>query len=709
MPAHIDSAIWGDRFDAWTTLWLIEHLSERIGSLNFHAETTEILYPIGYNLWSFGHMALQAIGGLLVTLGVPLVTSYNMLLIGSIWTSALGAHALGFELTRSHLSAGVAGVVFASTPYLYAEAGAGCIELVAAGLLPIHALCMVRLLRAPSKSRMWVAAFVLAIIGPFNWYYTLFAGLFAAGFLCWHLIEVGAVTLRKPGPSPKKTGLKLAVLSLLIAAFIDAPLIMNARRETPKRPSVSAELFSSETAFTEVRSVTNGAYPLDELSAELLQRVDAMQVHFNSTSIRALIDGRFESNPLQSTPGSLAFGVGIVGLLLGGRRTWGWAGIAAGTTCLTLGPFLNISGSLLLEEASNNWPLPYYWAHEFLPFFAKAYRPYRICVVASMCLAVMGSIGAAAWMRSARRPSLLFPLLILGVVGFSQPHWSGDKPAHRPMASTSIDDAFYQLAKKEQGGVISLPLHYQPVSTANARIQYQQTAHKHPILNSNQLIRWPDLLRFKDHVQSNEALNVFVDLSRKATPYSVSSDAIADLVNHNYRWVVAHRSVKADKVELAGEMVTADLLPPPAWRLLNTLFGTPTIDTESTVVWDINNHEASDTPTLESATGIHPIALLFDPIETGFPLVLAPGQTLPLYSGPAKELHAWILATDEAANLSLRIEGQGIVREQPLELPEGFWQYTTVELDQAGDIELSLVGRGDYASKVHITQAGVIQ
>ena len=107
MPAHLNSAIWGDRFDAWTTLWLIDHLGERLATLNFGAETTEILYPIGYNLWSFGHMALQAIGGALVALGVPLIASYNLLLLLGIWTSALAAHALGKTLTGSH-RAGVA-------------------------------------------------------------------------------------------------------------------------------------------------------------------------------------------------------------------------------------------------------------------------------------------------------------------------------------------------------------------------------------------------------------------------------------------------------------------------------------------------------------------------------------------------------------------------------------------------------------------------
>ena len=707
MPAHIDSAIWGDRFDAWTTLWLIDHLSERISDLNFSAETNQILYPIGYNLWSFGHMALQGIGGIFVTLGVPLVVSYNLLLLFSIWTSALGAHALGFELTRSHLAAAVAGIVFASTPYLYAEAGAGCIELVAAGLLPTHALCLVRLMRRPSQKRMWTAALVLALIGPFNWYYTLFAGLFAIGFIVWHGVAFGSHIRRDSGSAEKRTGIKLVILSLFIAAALDAPLIMQARRETPTRPNINTALFSSDAAFSEVRSVTNGSYPLEDLTAEALQRVDAMQVHFNSTSIRAIVDGRFESNPLQSTPGALAFGVGMVGFLLAGRRTWGWAAIAAATTGLTLGPFLNVSGSLVLQEAATHLPLPYYWAHEHLPFFSKAYRPYRICVITSMCLAVIGSIGAAAWIRSPRLPSFFLPLIGLGVVGFSQPHWSGDKPSNRAMASTAIDDAFYDLAQLEPGGVISLPLHYQPVSTANARTQYHQTAHRHPILNSNQLIRWPDLLRFKDHVLSNDALSVFTNLSRKPTPYTISSEAIQALISQEYRWIVAQQSVKADRIELAGEMVTADLLPPPAWRFLDALLGEPVIETEATVIWDLQNHDNSTTAVTEDAAGMESLSLLFDPIITGFPLVLAPGQTLPLYSGKAAQFHAWVLPINPSASLSLRIEGDGIVDEVPLPSTQGHWRYTTVDLNDPGDVQLSLVGRGEHASKIHITHAGV--
>ena len=704
MPANINSAIWGDRFDAWTTLWLIDHLGERIVNLDFGAETTEILFPIGYNLWSFGHMALQGIGGMLVAIGLPLVATYNLLLLLGIWSSAIAAHALGKTLTGSHLAGGLAGVVFASTPYLYAEAGTGCIELVAAGLLPLHAMTLIQLLRDPSLKRMGWATACLAIIGPFNWYYTLFAGLAALGILAIHAVGLWRLGLRSPTQSTRRHGLKLALLSLLLAAIIDAPMIALARQETPARPDISADLFSSDEGFQAVRSVTNSAAPIDTLDKAQLQQVDALQVHFNSTSVRSLLEGRFEANPLYSTPGRLAFAAGIFGLFVAGRRTWGWASIGAGATVLTLGPYLNISGALMLPESAHDWPLPYYWAHEYLPFFSKAYRPYRIGVVTSMCLAAMASIGVAAWIRSARLPSFKWPLLVFGTVAFSQPHWASTAPANRPLASTAVDSAYHQLAELEEGGVIELPLLYQPVSKANALTQFHQTVHGHPILNSNQLIRWPDLLRFRDHVGTNGGLSLFVDLARRDLPLTVEESDITALRAQGYRWIVARRQVEADSVELAADMVGADLLGAPAWALLDGLFGVPVIDSGATVIWDM---AASGGGHTVGPDDIQSLDLLFDPVSTGFPLVLREGQRLSIFEGEASAFQGWLLSINPDAAVSLLIEDDGIAREVPLELIEGHWRYSNLQLDAQGEVRLSLVGRSEHASQIHITLASV--
>lgn len=704
MPAHLNSAIWGDRFDAWTTLWLIDHLGERIASLDFGADTSTILYPIGYNLWSFGHMALQGIGGALVALGLPLVATYNLLLLLGVWTSALAAHALGRTLTGSHLAGGLAGIVFASTPYLYAEAGTGCIELVAAGLLPLHAMTLIQLLRDPSIKRMGWSTACLAIIGPFNWYYTLFAGLAAVGILTVHAVGLWRLGISAPAQQTRRRGLKLAILSLVLAAGIDAPMIALARQETPTRPNISAELFSSEAGFQAVRSITNSAAPIETLDKVQLQQVDALQVHFNSTSVRALLEGRFEANPLYSTPGRLAFAAGIFGLFVAGRRTWGWASIGAGATILTLGPYLNISGALMLPESAHDWPLPYYWAHEYLPFFSKAYRPYRIGVITAMCLAAMASIGAAAWIRSVRLPGFKWPLIAFGALAFSQPHWANPAPARRPLANTAVDDAYHELAHLDDGAVIELPLLYQPVSKSNALTQFHQTVHGKPILNSNQLIRWPDLLRFRDHVGSNPALSLFVDLARRELPLSLEEDAITSLQSQGYRWLTARRQVEADSVELAAEQVGADLLGAPAWMLLNGLFGEPVIDSGTTVVWDMSMKTGSHRVDAEDVV---PLNLLFDPVKTGFPLVLRSGQKLQLYEGQASAFNAWLLSMNPDAAVSLLIEDEGVAREVPLELIEGSWRYNSSALDTEGSVRLSLVGRSEHTSQLHITLASV--
>jgi hypothetical protein len=700
--------IWGDRFDAWTTLWLIDHLAERLSTWNWDPMTTDILYPLGYNLWSFGHMALQLIGGALVAIGLPLIFSYNLLLLAGIWTSALSAHALGRELTGSHRAGGVAGITFATTPYLYAEGGAGCIELVAAGLLPLYAMCLIRLLRKPSRSAFVLATLALAIIGLFNWYYTLFAGLLGLGIVLWQLIDIGPSSIRAPHRSVHRLGLIMAVGSMVLAAAINAPLIAEARRETPTRPGLSAELFGDEIAFEEVRSVTNGSQPIQTLDEATLERVDAMQVHFNSTSIRSLIDAGFEVNPLHSTPGSLAYLVGIFGLLAAGRRTWGWVAIATGATVLTLGPFLNVSGALLLPPGSSNWPLPYYWAHEYLPFFSKAYRPYRIGIIATTALSAAGAIGAAAWIRSSTLPSIRIPLLVLGLAAFSQPHWSGDRPAQRPMADATVKPIYTELAALETGAVIELPLQYQPVTNANARTQYNQVVHGHPILNSNQLIRRPDLLRFRDFVSSNSALHTFVDLSRKELPFEVEPADIDALKAQGFRWIVAHRQVREDTVSLAGQMAHADLLPTAAWQLLSTLFGEPTLDNTESVVWDLNAALTGKDPIQIDGKDLVALNLMFDPVQTGFPLVLHPGQTASIYQGPVQRLTGWFHGALQSGDVTLRIDDAGIVREIPLPLTPGHWQYVDIPINAVTSSELMLVGRGDGPVRLNITQAMVM-
>ena len=401
--------------------------------------------------------------------------------------------------------------------------------------------------------------------------------------------------------------------------------------------------------------------------------------------------------------------MGIFGLIAAGRRVWGWIAIAAGATLLTLGPFLNVSGALLLGPNAAEWPLPYYWAHEYIPFFSKAYRPYRIGIIAAAAFSIAGAIGAAAWVRSRTMPSINPVLALLAAGAFSQPHWSGERPSGRPLADATVKDIYTELAQLETGAVIELPLQYQPVTTANARTQYNQTVHGHPILNSNQLIRRTDLLRFRDFVSSNSALSTFVDLSRSKPPYTMETDDIRALQAMGFRWLVAQRLVPDDTVSLAGEMVHADLLPVEAWQLLERAFGEPIVDNEESVIWDIQNARLEEHLIQIDGASTTDLGLIFDPVETGFPLVLFPGQTISVYEGTLSRFTAWIHLEQEEGEVTLRIEDAGIVREKPLEVQAKHWTYVDIPIEGKGNISLKIVGRGEESIRLNITHAKVVQ
>jgi hypothetical protein len=709
MPMAMDSAIWGDRFDAWTTLWLIGHLAEGLEQGNLSATTTDILYPLGYSLWSFGHMALQAIGALMVWAGLGLVQSYNCLLIGGIWTSALAAHLLGRELTGSHVAGAVAGTVFASSPYLYAEGAAGCIELVAAGLLPLHAWSLVRLCKAPSWRRCLVAACVLAIIGPFNWYYTLFAGVFGLGFCAWQVAAAGR-KIRHPSREAHRRAVGLMLLSMAMAALIDLPLIDAAQQETPSRPPISAEMFSDNQAWERSQAIADGTAPIEELTLPRLEELDAMQVHLNSTSLLGLIQARFSVNPLGITPGALAYGAAFLGLLVGGRRTWGWLVLAGAFTVLTLGPYLNPEGSLSLHQPQVQFSLPYAWLYAWLPFFSKAYRPYRFAVVVLQCLAVIAAIGAGVLVRQLGPRWTGIGAGLLGIVGFSQPHWAGDVPANRSLMDARVPALYSALAKEPEGAVIELPLHYQPVSIAAAKQQTYQLAHGHPLLNTNQLIRRPDLLAFRDLVADNSFLRVLLDLGRTEPPLRVRDSDIAAVQAMGFRYLVVHDQVPGDAQHLAGERVWADLVTEPARTMLRTLMGDPIIQTPTGQVYDLNQVDLQAGRT-RTWTGeeIEHLQPPFDTAQTGFTLRLKQGDGVDLHYGTARQISLWARpAGEQSGQLEIHAIGESDTQVQQVRLHPNTWTRTALDLSDLGPSQIRLIA-GPDGTEVSLTRMLVLR
>jgi len=679
MPAHLDTHIWGDRFDAWTTLWLIDHLAEGLRTGTLSAHTDQILFPIGYSLWSFGHAALQGIGALMVAVGMPLIASYNLLLIGGIATTGFAAHLLGRELGGSHAAGFVAGGAMASSPYLYGEGAAGCIELTAAGLLPLFAWTMVRLARSPTWARMLQSAVALAIIGPFNWYYTLFTGMFGLGFVAWMAAQ------------GKRRAVALALAAMTLAGALNAPLIPLVRQETPTRPAIEPAAFADAETWTRAKEVADVRVDLAALTDDRMLELDALQVLQNSTRLPALLTADFPVNPLDSTPGRLAWLVGLVGFAAAPRRTVGWVAIAGGAAVLTLGPFLTVDGTPPLPVWSAETPLPYFYAYEHLPFFSKAYRPYRIGVIALMCLGAAGAAGLGSLRLRPRICGSIAAAVL--IVGFSQPHWVSGRPATRPLADAATPPIYERLATAPEGAVIEVPLAYQPFSVANSRFQYNQVAHGKPLLNCNQLIRRTDLAAFRAYVLDNGLLRTLVDLARQPPPYAFTGADLTALVDDGFRYLVVHRKVEADSVQLAGDIGPADLLGLPALELVELALGAPAMEDADAAIYRFPDGVSPTRSYSLEADGYDEVALDLDAQNLGLPVVLHPGDSLPLWTGQARRLGFWARVDEPGVGVQIApVDGSPTV--VPLAVDPGHWTWIEVPVESEGELALALVGTG---------------
>ena len=696
MPSAIMDQVWGDRFDAWTTLWLIDHVHHRLADGTLSAATTDILFPFGYNLWSFGHAALQLFGVALMFLGIPLIPAYNLLLIGGFASSGVAAHMLGWTLTGRHNAGFVAGAVFATSPYLYGEGAAGCIELVAAGFLPLYALSLVRVAREPGWRTALQSAVVLAVIGPFNWYYTLFAGMLGLGMVTWQLLEF------------RVRGAAWMLAGIVLAAAADAPLIPLVRRETPTRPPLSAALFEDREAWQAKMRLSDGKLDLPDLNEQVLEDHDSMQVIENATTVEALLRARFTVNPLQSTPGMLAFVVGIIGTAIAWRRGAGWALIGMGATVLTLGPFLRLDETPPLPGWSGDLPLPYYYAYQYLPFFSKAYRPYRIGVVTLTCCAALGAVGMAVLAAEVKERWLHLGAFALGVLATTQPFWSGDRPALRPLTASKIPDVYTKLRDLPEGAVVEIPLQYQPLTVANARFQYNQIAHRHPTINCNQLIRRTDLLAFRDYVSGNDFLTTLVDIGRRKPPFRFSAADLDAVRRDGFRYVILHTTAEADDTRLSGNETSADLVGQPAVAMLEDVFGTPILRDEGRRIYQIPD-EFPDLAAryVWSGDDVVNLDLLVDVKRFGLPLHLAAKASLRLWEGEAREVSFWA-RPESGDGLTVRIHSDAGNRLVPAPLIDRHWRWIQVPITETGPVEVSLIGASG-AVRVRLTNAQVLR
>ena len=162
----------------WGYAWVAEALLA--GELPTH--TTLLSWPGGGALWFID--MFDALLTLPVNLIWGPVAAYNAAYFFNFWLAGVGAERLGRRVSDSDAGGWLGGICFMATPQLLGQAYNGISETLAVGWLPLALVALMDALDAPTVKRGAVAGALQAITTLFNWYYGLFAGIFAILLLC---------------------------------------------------------------------------------------------------------------------------------------------------------------------------------------------------------------------------------------------------------------------------------------------------------------------------------------------------------------------------------------------------------------------------------------------------------------------------------------------------------------------------------------------
>ena len=198
-------------FSVWRIGWVFRQLTGDPRSL----WDANIFHPAPQTFANSDAMLLPALSAApLLAAGVHPVVSYNLLLIGSFFLSAVAAYLLGRELTGSRPAAFVAGVIFGFYPFRFEHYSH--LELQMSFWMP---LCLLALHRfAATRRLLWaIAAGALAVA---QFYSSMYLGTFFAMYAVIVAAVLGwkhRADLRELAPRALAVAIIAAVCALPLA------------------------------------------------------------------------------------------------------------------------------------------------------------------------------------------------------------------------------------------------------------------------------------------------------------------------------------------------------------------------------------------------------------------------------------------------------------------------------------------------------------
>jgi hypothetical protein len=454
LPVLLDptGTLLGDpRIDVWNHAWGYDWVARHLaaGTVPFH--TPYLGAPAGGTLWF-----IDAPGALialpLTALGGPAL-GYNAVLIGRIAWAGFAAQQLAEHLWGREGGAGwVAGLAYATTPFLLAELGNGISEVCATGWLPLTLWAASRALQQGGIRRFALLGLLQGITTVTTFYYGLTSAVLVG------LLVLGTVGSRwREGTRPD-----LRLLGgLALAALIGGLLIV------PHWAAFRASLAAPDALIRRSADLNMALMAHNAVDP----RVFFMPGDFQSVDLAAEYGEPFVHTAYLRWAVLLLAGAGVVGA----RRHRGWAALAVASLLMGMGPYLWWGGEWL-TVGGRMVSLPFGWLRAVLPQLAITH-PLRLSLGAQAIVCALAG-GGAAWLAGrvggrGRVALLVGASLLVAAEGL----FGSAATFPLPRADAAVP-AIY--ADAPEGMVLDLPAEV-GTTMATSRYFWWQTVHGRPV------------------------------------------------------------------------------------------------------------------------------------------------------------------------------------------------------------------------------------
>jgi hypothetical protein len=487
---HATSALPADLGDPVLNTWILAWAAERLPHGLTGWWEAAVLYPYHDTLAFSEHLLGVALftAPLQWASGNP-VLAYNAAFIGSFALAGGGAYALARELRLDRVSAVLTGLLFAFSPYRFAQQSH--VQVLMAGWMPVCLWALHRYLRrGTTRDLVWfVLAFLLQALS--NGYYLFF-------LLVPVLLIVCSAAAARAMSAKRVYGLAAAGVVVFAALAPFAVAYMRARRMYGLHRTVDeVVIFSADLlSYLGIEPEWTRPWPAERMlwpgwvaaAGTVIASAAVFRQTRDSTWRRArpwvviafaglTLTSALAHSPFAATAAfwgmaaslCVPFPRGTVGLYIL---------IALAAAVLSLGPLPTVGGRPLLSLG------PYLWLYSIVPGFDGLRVTARFGVLVQLAAAILAGFGIASVTSRLSLRARAAVVLILAAVSLAE--------AHSPIALATVgpkgrppDAPLYRwLAQQPEGAVLELPI--EPAGSTTTRsflYEYATLTHRHRIVN----------------------------------------------------------------------------------------------------------------------------------------------------------------------------------------------------------------------------------